>query len=199
MEHIYFALVDTPGFFAALIRGVIRQSYIHVVLSMDENMEEAYSIGRRNPEVPLFAGFEKEDRKKILKCFPTARYMVCELECSAEQKEEIHKEMWDYMQNRYSYHYAVLGLPFVWMQIPFYQKNHFTCSSFLAKVLDDHGIQISDKHFSMVTPKDFYEYSNKKVLFEGSLADLMEESKRAAERESDHLEKKNWQEALHGV
>ncbi len=36
MEQIYFALVDTPGFFASVIRKVTGIDYIHVVLSMDE-------------------------------------------------------------------------------------------------------------------------------------------------------------------
>ena len=51
---------------AGMIRQVIKQKYIHVVLSMDAELEEAYSVGRRNPAVPLFAGFEKEDKRKIL-------------------------------------------------------------------------------------------------------------------------------------
>ena len=87
MAQIYIAFVDTPGFFAGMIRQVIKQKYIHVVLSMDAELEEAYSVGRRNPAVPLFAGFEKEDKRKILTVFPTADYMVCSIECSLAQKE----------------------------------------------------------------------------------------------------------------
>ena len=34
MAQIYIAFVDTPGFFAGMIRQVIKQKYIHVVLSM---------------------------------------------------------------------------------------------------------------------------------------------------------------------
>ena len=89
MAQIYIAFVDTPGFFAGMIRQVIKQKYIHVVLSMDAELEEAYSVGRRNPAVPLFAGFEKEDKRKILTVFPTADYMVCSIECSLAQKEAI--------------------------------------------------------------------------------------------------------------
>ena len=45
MAQIYIAFVDTPGFFAGMIRQVIKQKYIHVVLSMDAELEEAYSVG----------------------------------------------------------------------------------------------------------------------------------------------------------
>ncbi len=172
MEHIYIAFVDTPGFFAGIIRRVIRQDYIHVVISMDSQLEEAYSVGRRNPAVPLLAGFEKEDKEKILKVFPTARYMVCELTCTTEQKERIRTMLHDCMEHRHSYHYAIIGLPFILFQIPFYQKNHFTCSSYVAKLLEDNGIGISEKHFSMVTPRDFMEYPDKKKIFEGRLEEF---------------------------
>lgn len=72
MEQIYLAFVDTPGFFASIIRRVIGIPYVHVVLSMDADLREAYSVGRRNPAVPLIAGFEKRkyagDRGSISAC-----------------------------------------------------------------------------------------------------------------------------------
>ena len=43
MEQIYLAFVDTPGFFASIIRRVIGIPYVHVVLSMDADLREAYS------------------------------------------------------------------------------------------------------------------------------------------------------------
>ena len=45
MSHIYIALVDTPGFFAALIRRYVKQRYIHVVISEEPTFKEAYSVG----------------------------------------------------------------------------------------------------------------------------------------------------------
>ena len=57
MTEIYIAFVDTPGIFASIIRRVIKQKYIHVAIGLDENLDEAYSIGRRHPSIPLIAGF----------------------------------------------------------------------------------------------------------------------------------------------
>ena len=51
MEKIYIAFVDTPGLFASALHGYLKQKYIHVLLSLDENLDEAYSFGRRNPAV----------------------------------------------------------------------------------------------------------------------------------------------------
>lgn len=190
MEHIYIAMVDTPGLFAAVIRGFLRQKYIHVVIGMDASLEEAYSFGRRNPRVPLFAGFEKEDKEKILRAFPTADYMVCELDCSREQKEEIRRRLRQDYRRRYRTHYAVPGLPFVAAGKPFYLKDQYTCSSYIARLLQDNQIRIARKHFSLVTPKDFYLYPDKRVIFEGSLAEFVkeEEKQRVLAEQSQTME-----------
>ena len=51
MEKLYIALVDTPGFFADIIRHIIKISYCHVALSFDADFQEAYSVGRRDPAI----------------------------------------------------------------------------------------------------------------------------------------------------
>lgn len=182
MAQIYLALVDTPGVFASMIRRFLKQRYIHVVISMDSGLAEAYSFGRRNPFVPFFAGFEREDPEKILCAFPDAGYLVCEMECNEEQKQAICSRLREDYNRRWHYHYAVLGLPFIVCGFPFYQRNHYTCSSYLARILSDHGIWISEKHFSLVTPKDFCLYPHKKVVFEGSLKEFL-----AGRREADGM------------
>ena len=45
MTYIYIAFVDTPGFFARLIRTFLRQRYVHVALSADRERGEAKSGG----------------------------------------------------------------------------------------------------------------------------------------------------------
>lgn len=173
MAHIYLAMVDTPGLFASLVRCVLKQRYIHVVISMDRNLEEAYSVGRRNPFIPLLAGFERENKRKIYRAFPTAYYKVYELTCSQEQKNRIQERLRKDYHRRFHYHYAILGLFFILLDCPFYQKNHYTCSSYIARLLEENQIIIAKKHFSLVTPKDFYEYKEGKIIFEGPLASLV--------------------------
>ena len=181
MSEIYIAFVDTPGIFAGIIRRVIQQKYIHVVISMDPELEEAYSVGRRHPAIPLLAGFEKEEKQKILKVFPQADYMICKVPCTEEQKMQIRTILRETMEERYSYHYAVLGLPFILLNRPFYQKNHYTCSSFIAKLLEETGVWQWEKHFSLVTPKDFMEQFGEQKIFEGGLWELVDEKEEEGE------------------
>lgn len=173
MAHIYIALVDTPGFFAALIRRFLGQRYIHVVIASDAELREAYSVGRRNPAIPLLAGFEREDKDRILHTFPSAFYRICELECTQAQKREICRRLKEDYQRRFHIHYAVIGLPFILADIPFFIRNRYTCSSYIARILQENGIRIAKKHFSLVTPKDFYEYGKMRVIFEGELSKIV--------------------------
>lgn len=175
MAHIYIAFVDTPGFFAALIRKFLKQRYVHVVIAADAMLTEAYSVGRRAPAIPFFSGFEREDKNKILHTFPTAFYRICELSCTAQQKQEIMERLHTDWRKRFHIHYAVIGLPFIVMGIPFYLKNQYTCSSYIARLLQEKGICVSEKHFSLVTPKDFLRYKKMRVIFEGELSEIISE------------------------
>ena len=168
-EKLYIVLIGTPGIFATLIRLYSRLKYIHVALAMDENLKECYSFGRRNPKVPIFSGFEKEEMDKVVAHFPKAICMVTEIECTKEQKEDVWKRINYYKKNAKRYHYTILGLPFLVFKKPFHQKRRYACSQFVARTLEDYGIRKFDKHFSLVTPKDFYEMPDKKILYVGTI------------------------------
>ena len=55
---------------------------------------------------------------------------------------------------------------------PFYQRNHYTCSSFIARLLENNGVLSFSRHFSLITPRDFYEYGQQNVIYEGTLREL---------------------------
>lgn len=173
MSSIYLVFVNTPGLFARIIHWVLKQKYIHIAISMDEKLDETYSINRRNPHIPIFAGFVKENKRKILKKFPFAEYMICQIDCSIEQKEYISQVLHSDFRNRFRYHYTILGLPLILIGKPFNQRYYHTCSSYLAKILEDAGVCHWDKHTSIITPKDFYDNLEKQVIFEGLLRDLV--------------------------
>lgn len=176
MAQIYIAFVDTPGFFAGMIRRVTNRSTFMWFFRWMRNLRRHTVWDAEILRFRCLPGFEKEDKRKILTVFPTADYMVCSIECSLAQKEAIRQELRLAMQERFHYHYAVAGLPFILWNIPFYQENHYTCSSYVARVLEEYGVCHWEKHFSLVTPKDFMEKFGRKRIFEGSLRELVEMS-----------------------
>lgn len=122
MDKIYLALVDTPGLFASIIRRVIGIDYIHVVLSMDAELNEAYSVGRRNPAVPILAGFEKEDARKIEEVFPTAKYKIVSMECTKEQKEKISRQLQECFPEDFVFIIVSWGFPCYYVIYPFTRR-----------------------------------------------------------------------------
>lgn len=181
MEFIYLAFVDTPGIFSALLHRYLKQKYIHVVLSMDPYLDEAYSFGRRNPAIPLLAGFEKEDKGKIWRVFPDAGYQICRVACSMEQKQWLKRTLSRDYGRRFRLHYAVAALPFIAMGISCPLPGQFTCSSYVAKLLSEAGIWDFGKNYSLVTPKDFLEHGGRKVIFEGKLSEFLQKNEPAGE------------------
>lgn len=170
MEKLYISLIDTPGLFAFFIRRFTGISYNHVALSLDPELQEVYSFGRRWLPVTYFAGFIREHTEKVLRKYPFARYKIVSIDCTPEQKQAIHEVLRNCYERRFHYHYSVVGLPFLVANVPFYLKNQYTCSSFLARLLADHEILLFDKHFSLVTPRDFYELPEADTIYEGSLS-----------------------------
>lgn len=168
-EKLYLVLISTPGIFATLIRIFTRNKYIHIVLGMDEELKHAYSFGRRNPKIPILSGFEHERMDKVVEHFPKALCMVAEITCTKEQKKNVWKRINYYKKNAKRYHYTVLGLPFLVLGKPFHQKRRYACSQFVARTLEDYGIRKFDKHYSLVTPKDFYDMPDKKILYVGTI------------------------------
>ena len=59
------------------------------------------------------------------------------------------------------------------LQKEFFREKRYTCSSFIARVLEENGLKLFSKHFSLVTPKDFYELEQKEVIYEGELKQLI--------------------------
>ena len=165
---------------AQLGRLLIQRHYfqvgIHYMLesvSQTKNLEHIFYIN-----VAINNVTSTEEKRKILRAFPGADYMICSIPCTQEQKQFIKEELHEAMKNRYRYHYTILGLPFLLFGKPFYQKNHYTCSSYAAELLEKAGVCTWNKHFSLVTPKDFYEYKGKQKIFEGSLRELTEREKK---------------------
>ncbi len=175
MEHIYIAFVDTPGIFAGILHRYLKQKYIHVLVSMDAGLEEAYSFGRRHPAIPIFAGFEREEKEKILTVYPNASYCIGEIACTKEQKVGIREELRSMYERRFSYHYAVTSLPYVLCHKPHDREDSYTCSSFLAYLFRQHGIIAFAKADSLVTPKDFYEWNGYETIFEGRLEEICDQ------------------------
>lgn len=91
MAHIYIGFVDTPGILASFIRRVIKQRYAHVIISLDENLDEAYSIGRRHPAIMYFSGFEREESRRYCASFQRHTTLSTALSVRVHKKKPLQQ------------------------------------------------------------------------------------------------------------
>ena len=87
------------------------------------------------------------------------------------EKSDNGKAEKDY-NKRMRIHYAVIGLPFILMGVPFILRINIPVLLILERFCRKNGIRVSSKHFSLITPKDFYECEKLRVLFEGRLSEI---------------------------
>lgn len=173
-ETLQLVLVGkTTGIFASIIKRYTKTEYIHILLGLDKNLRYCYSYGRRYPAIPVISGFEHEELDKVVKVFPKAIIRVTEITCTPSQKQAIETRIAYYYKRRFKYHYCILGLPFLLINKPFHQKRHYTCSQFVGKMLIDHDVMKIDKHYTLLTPKDFEMMPDQNITYEGTVKDFI--------------------------
>lgn len=176
-ETLQLVLVGkTTGIFASLIKAYTKTDYIHIILGLDKDLKYCYSYGRRYPAIPVISGFEREELDKVVKVFPKVIIRVTEITCTPAQKKAIQSRIDYYYKKRFKYHYCILGLPFLLINRPFHQKRHYTCSQFVGKMLLDHKIMTFDKHYTLLTPKDFMLMAAQNITFEGTVQDFIKKN-----------------------
>ena len=82
--------------------------------------------GRRNPAVPLIAGFEKENTLEIEAVFPHAKYKVVRMQCTAETEKSIARQLLQCITKK-AISLLYYRTAFHPVSDTVYQKNHYTC------------------------------------------------------------------------
>jgi hypothetical protein len=156
--------------FFSLTTGFI---YSHVSISLDKELNQLYSFGRRNLYIPLISGFVREIKNQgVYKIHQNTPCMVFELPVSDEEYERAQEVITSFIEEKEKYKYNILGLPMLFFNIPYRREHHFTCSQFVACVLYKAGIiDISkgDKDYTVYTPEDFYNFPTKSLVYSGVL------------------------------
>ncbi|MCQ6277234.1 hypothetical protein JMM81_20375 [Bacillus sp. V3B] len=171
-RNIYILLTDTGTWFSRMIKCYTKAPYNHASISLDENLEELYSFGRKVYYNPLSAGFVKEgvDRgvflyKKNTKC------IIYKMVVSELQYDIILKSIAQFKYFEDQYRYNLLGVMGIAMNKRIIRKNAFTCSQFVASVLVASGIHVFEKYIELITPNDITKIPQLQLIYEGKLRD----------------------------
>jgi hypothetical protein len=174
MDHqkerkVYLVLTDTGTIFTRLIRLYTKQTYNHSSLSLDLQLENLYSFGRKQPWNPFIGGFVKEQIGEGL--FKKA---TCEIYClniTEEQFQHIQQQIQQFEDKQHEYKYNLLGLFALMFRKPLDRENAFFCSEFVSTLLTRSRAVAFNKPTCFVTPSDLGQLEDVEYIYQGSIRD----------------------------
>jgi hypothetical protein len=171
IKNIYIMLTHSGSIPSSMIKFYTREPYSHVSLSFDVNLNEMYSFGRKNLRNPLVGGFITENiASGIYLIFTETTYALYTLSVSEEQYMRIRESILEFERVKDDFSYNFAGLLGIMLGHPVNRQNSYFCSQFVAYLLERSGVEIFDKPFGLVTPKDFRTCSSLKLMKSGKLS-----------------------------
>ena len=166
-KTIYILLTKSDSILSRIIHFITMDSYTHVSIAFDENLEQLYSSSRKNGRTVLPAGPCMEQiscgyYRKHASRIPCLLYEL-----------QVKREVQRIMENSEEYHYNIFGLLLCQFNIPYHRKRHYFCSQFVSEVLDKSGALKLPKDTSLMKPSDYMCLPELSYRFQGRLWDLV--------------------------
>ena len=91
-HYLYIVLTRTSTVISKLIQLFTKDEYTHASISLDRDLKNMYSFGRKVHYNPVFGGFTHEQiNKGLYKIHKILPGVIIEIEVSKEQYEKIIK------------------------------------------------------------------------------------------------------------
>lgn len=169
-RKIYILLTYSGTILSRLIKRYTREPYSHVSVSLDIDLDQLYSFGRKIPRNPLFAGFVEEDIiNGTYARFPNTKCALYSVDISAESYENLLKELERFKESKDRYKYNLIGLLGYMMNRPIDREYRYFCSQFVSEVLNNSGVRLIDKPSNLTAPGDFRKCRDLDLVYEGDL------------------------------
>ncbi len=178
MKKIYLLLTRTQSSVSRVVHFVTKDTYTHASLAFDPKLSKFYSSTRKNGKTLFPAGPSNEYLGRGF----FARYgktpcVLLELEVPSSVFDTIYKNASYIVNNNRHYKFNIIGLFSCRFGKPFYQKNHYFCSQFVAEMLNSANAVALPKESGLIRPADFLTVPEFKKIFEGDIKDLEEFAK----------------------
>ncbi len=174
MKNIYIIFSYTGTYFSTFLKYILGEKYVHVSISIDENLKEVYSFGRKNPKRMFPCGFVKEDMKLITSFFQGAICQIYELPITRKEYHQLRRELKKYKDYQNEYHYNIKGLVHIKFNRIYHRSHHFVCSQFVGKILSDSKIYDFKKDYSLIKPRDIKSIPKLDLIYEGKIINYLE-------------------------
>lgn len=172
MKKIYIVLSDTGTLFTRSIKMFTRKPYNHSSIAFESDLSTLYSFGRKNPNNPFIGGFVEEHIDDgTFKKFSNTLCVVLSLEIPTESYNQLQAIIKNFVENKESYNYNLLGVMGAMLNRPLPRENKYFCSSFLAETMVKSDLNLIDQSPYLTRPDDFMEIKEVVVEYEGLLSE----------------------------
>ena len=172
-QQIYIVLSQTGTILSKLLHLITKKEYNHSSISMNRELTQMYSFGRRNPYNPVSAGFVRESPHfGTFKRFSETDVAVLSLTVSEDTYKAIGTLLEEMIGCSKHFHYDFLGLCAAAFRVNYRRRNHFYCSAFVKNVLEKYGVEGVDALAPITHPVDFMSLPGAELIYRGKMRDL---------------------------
>lgn len=168
-KRIYVLLTDTSTVFSRVIKLYTKKKYTHASISFNKELTQVYSFGRKKPTNPFNGGFVQEHLD--CKLYSNADCVLYSCEITEEEYAKMLKQVLRMTSQKEQYRYSLLGVIGVALNKEIKRENAFFCSQFVATILEEGGVSVSDKPLGLVTPDDIAQSSKFKLEYRWRMKD----------------------------
>lgn len=174
MKSIYLLLTKSNTVVSKAIYQLTQDSYTHISISFEENLQPMYSCARKYTYTPLPAGLRAESlvtgfygRYKDIPC------ALLELVVSDDIYLDAKNRLDAFLVNANDYKYNLMGLIFCKLEVPYRRNNYYFCSEFVSEILGYSKAIELPKLPCLMKPSDFLNLDEMKCLYVGTVGDLV--------------------------
>lgn len=169
--EVFLIYSANQSFLSKAIKCYTKETYNHVSIALDKELNQTYSFGRKKITNPLIGGFVQEDFWDPF--FLTSECAIYSLKITQEQYQSMIKEI-DYFEvNKQLFQYNFLGLLALSLKLNFEREHAFFCSEFIATLLSKSKVTNFQKKHHFVTPKDILELRELEKIYEGQVINYL--------------------------
>lgn len=167
--YLYIVLTRPNTGISKIIRVIKRDKYTHAAISLNKELDQMYSFGRRKTNNPFIGRFKKEALNEgIYELCNTLPGVVIEVEVSKKQYQKAKKLVDHFINNSSLYKYNYKGLAYSLMNRPTHTDNRFLCSEFVYYILRESGVVDFKVARNLVRPQSLLDIDGR-ILYNGDL------------------------------
>lgn len=172
-REIYIVLTNSGTLPGHLVSKMTHFYYSHVMLSLQPDLREMYSFGRRNVRNFLNGGFVIEQPNgAFFTRFSETQCHILALTVTSEQHLRLENALQPFLAHPQRYRYDFIGCALRYLGCKKTFDRHYTCSHFVAELLESAGISQFPAGTMLARPEDFMKITGITTVYEGKLKDL---------------------------